>query len=1002
MYAYGKYYLQQIINEMDTKFPEWKFSTPFLQYYNKYSSMPFDLNYFKMPVPAEVILAINDFYDEYFCTRYKCTTLKPPPLPSEYLLRQVPEFADHPQQRTKNEQQLYIKNVIKIDHFLDKPFGPLRNDYNYTLIIDENRWKGVDNYVYSNMFPPMDMRKNIIANIAPHKVKHYFLEALGDVELKSLSYAINHGIDAKIASDSLYKKTLLESGDMYISYMSENHIMGVGFSDKYYNLFGSWLIYHRDKLLKEKPQEQNIDDFYYDIYICEHGLTYALQYENLENYIPISKSKGFIGIIAELIKKYGKHKIITIDKVTALSLQKYRHSIIIKDPIQLIRYIRKTKIRDVKNKNEALIISEALSLFMNYVLEIQTTNISDHERRRIIDQQLGLVSLDEISKLRERVMKLYENRGLPKSVEYQIINFKNSYYLPSLEEINYYENDPVIIPSTIQTVEHFNIDLKGIAPFEAKLLERRKGRTTLIKRQPPRQPPPQKQPPQKQQPPPQKQPTKTFIWIYPYTDDNVLVYNNKRLEHTHFDYLSPMNDSTIIEIEIDMQKIKFPSINHYLIYSMGRLLPNTSISQCYNIIYDQQSRKFYSNREAQERLENLKSEVYTIYKQNLLFKALHSKFSIQYFKDILFSTNSKDLSIKGNDEYYTKNILYDIRSHLIPDTRLMLDSELSSFIEYDEFLKILFQEKLAAVCKTIKIVQIWYKQNNKDIVADSKFVKRVLKCFFPDCMDVKFNTQISDMSFFQPMILPFFKIANEPTSYAIDQKTIFILFNFLITIFYKLFITINDMVSITENTKYFSLQLFKYAIICQQWNLFNAVKMKTQNILFPVAKTKSNSQDIIAAILSCIASLYNFNPQIMINKSHVYAAVSCITQEYQQIQDSDIRIQILEEDILKDIPDMIDQDIGGPDAKDIDQDTTELDAEGIELDVDSEEIEQDYGEELQELDEEAYYEGIVAPISEHLRQIGNFDNTVVELIQTEAEKIKHKHKDLAIHFYALE
>ena len=314
----------------------------------------------------------------------------------------------------------------------------------------------------------------------------------------------------------------------------------------------------------------------------------------------------------------------------------------------------------------------------------------------------------------------------------------------------------------------------------------------------------------------------------------------------------------------------------------------------------------------------------------------------------------------------------------------------------------MFGDKCSIVCKTIKIVQIWCKTNNRPYVLNNKFVKRVLNKFFPDC-HAELDIEPKDLFFFKPMILSFFRIAIEPTSYAINDDTITILFKFLLKIFYKIFLSISEMVSLQNyipglENGYIPLQILKYAIIYQQWKLFS-INMKPSNILYPIAKNKKNTQNIISAILSCIASLYNFDKTVKINDSHVHAAVSCITKRYQQIAKEDAKVQILTEEELKDIPE-IEEEIKVPSPKD--DDLIDFDNDVVHDDEydDVEEKEFDYGEELQELDEDAYYNGIIASIDDHLKQIGDYDYSVIPLIEQEAEKIKYNY--LTINFYALE
>ncbi len=74
-------------------------------------------------------------------------------------------------------------------------------------------------------------------------------------------------------------------------------------------------------------------------------------------------------IIKALIKKYGRKKIFVLDRETALALQRKRYIEPIVKATQLIRYIRKTYIREIRNKNIEKMKETIFEIFVDDLMD---------------------------------------------------------------------------------------------------------------------------------------------------------------------------------------------------------------------------------------------------------------------------------------------------------------------------------------------------------------------------------------------------------------------------------------------------------------------------------------------------------------------------------------------------------------------------------------------------------------------------------------------------------
>ncbi len=516
------------------------------------------------------------------------------------------------------------KDTIVLKHEEDKPFGPLRNDYKSDLYIDGKRWNSVDNYVFSNLLPSIDFRKQTIEHLNPHQVEKTYYDVKFEINKSTLSSAIKIGIESKLIADPQFRQALLNTAGSSIMYLSKNNYLGYGNGKWFVNTYGIWLEHFRTGMLwsiaRTDKHPTLKDDQIYDSYLAEKGLKLALHYENLDKYLKIDadlQGNGMVEIIKALIKKYGRKKIFVLDRETALALQRKRYIEPIVKATQLIRYIRKTYIREIRNKNIEKMKETIFEIFVDDLMD-SSYDEEDFERgdagiddkKAIMKNQFRTISLAEKNSLVQRTMKLYEAGALNKRVMDKATLVEQNTYIPSHKEIDKYENDTVPIPVAKPKNPHVDEPAFNVNEIMGRA-DKYIGTFNL-----------------------------GMVWVYPYLDDPPIKFGTRTLEHKfEYDLLSPANDSTMLNIENKL----YPSISHYLIVRVAQTMPGfENIDKAYGVISDGPNR-FFSVADSESRLMNLEQTVFTKEKTFLLQKAIRNKFDQRKFKDILIATGDKVL-----------------------------------------------------------------------------------------------------------------------------------------------------------------------------------------------------------------------------------------------------------------------------------------------------------------------------------------------------------------------
>lgn len=493
---------------------------------------------------------------------------------------------------------------MNITHPNSIPYGLLRNDYMYDLKVENMVYKTPLNYIYSNLLPEGDIRRIALREAKAKDIEITYNMVISNIERDALYGALKTVIETKLKSNRWFKTLLFETGNNRILYLSRNITLGVGYENQGMNAYGQWLEQIRDIYRPRSSKTATLsEDEIYDYYLAEKGLIMALHYENLDSYFHIN---NFVDLIKELIKKYGKDKVLIVDKKTALALHGKRNVKIQPHPSNLIRYIRKIKIRETRNENLESQRQGIFNLYVDHLMNHNDTFKYAPNKDLVKLNEFSLISPHEKSLLIQRTFNLY-NRGLLP------IEFKNNLYMPSDSTINQYEADTVPIP--------IQMDHQEDEPLVRS--------------------------------------TKS-IWIYPNRRDKEISLDGKLLNHTKYDGLSLLDD-----FMMTIDGYKYPTMSHYLMVKRVQLIPNyNNIKNAYLCINN--GNKFFNIEDSERRVAEAESSL-PLTKYKLLDHILDIKFSQPLFKTVLISTNNREINF-GKQEFDHRTIdkLNNLRTIIYP------------------------------------------------------------------------------------------------------------------------------------------------------------------------------------------------------------------------------------------------------------------------------------------------------------------------------------------------
>lgn len=633
----------------------------------------------------------------------------------------------------------------------DIPFGVLNNDYNSPLVVDGSVYKSVNNYVYSHMVPINTIYRKSLEDIDPSNIKKTYDQVIQKLQNDVLSYSINRAIDAKIKTDPDFKNALMATGNNVLLYISKNKFLGFG-KGSFINCYGNWLGHHRKINTPNNFLNDRTPHEIYDFYLCERGLVMALRHENLNEYL---KAGTMFNLAKMLIKKYGNEKINVLNMQTAILLHKDRK--IYSKPKNLIKYIQKTKIREILVSNKKIQKNLIFDVFIDYVISQNKKHPEIVSYLKNINffklSQLNTISLSEKNILINKVYSLYEEGIFPASLKNNIKEKISQIFIPSEEEILFFENQSVPPP----TSEELNFTSGENAP-----------------------------------------PPTGFVKIYPTPSEAIKEGEKNYL----YDILSPLNTNKSFILD----NYEYPSISYYIVVSILQTIPFLEqLSDSYNIIKKQNS--LISIDELEKIYQTIKNSETNKYLSHLFSKALSSKFDKTEFLDIFLSAppNMVDPQIGQTINKFIPDI-YKINSF----------SNLIFMADKDAFLINWINDKINDFCFTLKSYQIYKKRKNDTTTISDEFLFTFINTFYSNLKKQQnFNYKLPFV--FESKVSEYFNIGSKSTSFTITYKQASYIYNQILELLFAIYTQLkskdlnscNFKAVLVHAQKYMSQQIHK-------------------------------------------------------------------------------------------------------------------------------------------------------------------------------------------------
>jgi hypothetical protein len=235
----------------------------------------------------------------------------------------------------------------------DIPFGPISNGYKTSIVIDNQKWTSVIDYIST-----VHGKRYCV-----DKPYYKTVPAIWDsLEKENINKAIQIGIDVRSKIDPEFEGSLLSSGTKPILYKSSNAYLGSGSDGREgENVYGKWLTSYRNVIIQNNPGT------YYEAYILNRFLNIAIEYEPLHQYLDMARSgAGLRYLNSTLYGKYSKLVDIpqksVIENIRAMSKQEFNYN-----PEEIILNVMKKRTRSIQTNN---LRTYKYKVFVNFVQHV--------------------------------------------------------------------------------------------------------------------------------------------------------------------------------------------------------------------------------------------------------------------------------------------------------------------------------------------------------------------------------------------------------------------------------------------------------------------------------------------------------------------------------------------------------------------------------------------------------------------------------------------------------
>jgi predicted NAD-dependent protein-ADP-ribosyltransferase YbiA (DUF1768 family) len=298
--------------------------------------------------------------------------------------------------------------MITVHNNKEIPFGIFSSRYNYYYTVGNIQYKNIYEYLMSGFQDSIDQNPE---------------DAWKTRQRQIIISSMYRGIEAK-SKDNSFVRNLLLSKKKRILYSSDDYFIGANrYTQEGSNVYGKALTSY-----KEFIQKGDNIDIYYEYFVLERLLNYAMYKESLEYYLKLARdSKTTSEIINILQKKYNNE--IYIPQKSVVEKLRRNNTVFSMDPEEIILDILSQSLRKVRSVNLNILRND---IFRKFIQEI----IDDTNSQYSVDNFIQKLSTTELNYSIERVYLEYL-KIIDKSPSKKI---DTNLYIPSEEEIKTYEN----------------------------------------------------------------------------------------------------------------------------------------------------------------------------------------------------------------------------------------------------------------------------------------------------------------------------------------------------------------------------------------------------------------------------------------------------------------------------------------------------------------------------------------------------------------------------------
>lgn len=608
------------------------------------------------------------------------------------------------------------------------PFGALSNNTVYIMNIEEQTYKTVSNFIYSNLMKNTEYFE-VLKNMNTQDIYEYFNKYDKEMFENIIIKSVYEGMKEKFNNEAM-EDILISTENYPIIYVNEDNILGIGSRGEGKNIIGKCLSELRTSLKnKVISKEEKMYEAYLALTILDNLMlqekndlrtfTGLNQKEIIEKYILLKASeiakKQNIDLSSmsseQIIEKY-KNSIIKLppkDILERLKVSFDSPEIDIKykmfsnlqilqllessltNPRLLILYIKRKYIRDLRISQLNKIKDSIFNIYVDDILETKYPTLAKNDYEKAKQKEFNINVL-ELNVIKEQIYECYKLKLLNENVLNKIKKSVDTYVIPE---------------KTVETIEGMDI-LYMVNEFK-------KG------------------------------------------EENIAIEFEafSTYEETPYFVLSPFAYTGMLKIN----GLYYPSIMHYVIANLFYNLPEMGdMSKAhnyllYNIDGDKEDRLNYEDYENLfYKYENEKYQKFINLRKKLATISLNKKFEDIGLQELLLATGNNNLVWKDNNddilglgptgkgENFVGKYLIELRNKFRANEKLIETiplKDINIIMTNDLFMKSWCEMRLNDICKIIKEVREYIIKKYSIELIQSK--EKTLKKPIPIKPEVEIN-----------------------------------------------------------------------------------------------------------------------------------------------------------------------------------------------------------------------------------------------------------------------